>query len=159
VALAAAYLRAKWHPNPSNHLATIYQHHRQTGQTRQSDNGLVAQGEPFYKWSPNKNKLKFKSLKVEKSYTTVNNRLYQCISYSFEFGTSSRSCRSISFFQVYAGSLLCSAIQNTRKRTFKVASPSHPCHSLTALSMTLCCSRSNTSIRCCFSLLTSTTVF
>jgi len=39
VARAEAYLRAKFHLDPSNRLATIHQRHRQTGQT---DNGLIA---------------------------------------------------------------------------------------------------------------------
>jgi len=38
VAWAEAYLHTKWHLDPSNHLATIYQRHRQ-------DKGLIAQGE------------------------------------------------------------------------------------------------------------------
>jgi len=34
VAWAKAYLRTRWHPNPSNRLVTIHQRHRQTGQDR-----------------------------------------------------------------------------------------------------------------------------
>jgi len=53
---AEAYIRAKFHLNPCNRLATIHQRHRQDRQTdrqdRQADNGLIAQGEPFYKRSP-----------------------------------------------------------------------------------------------------------
>jgi len=41
--MAESYLHAKFHLDPSNRLATV---HRQTGQT---DNGLIAYGEPFYK--------------------------------------------------------------------------------------------------------------
>jgi len=41
---AEAYLQAKFHFDPSNHLATVHQHYRQ-------DNGPIAQGEPFYKRS------------------------------------------------------------------------------------------------------------
>jgi len=37
VARAEAYLHAKFHLDPSNHLATIHQRHRQTGQTGQTD--------------------------------------------------------------------------------------------------------------------------
>jgi len=33
VAWVEAYLHTKWYRNPSNRLATIYQRHRQTGQT------------------------------------------------------------------------------------------------------------------------------
>ena len=40
-------------PSFINHLATIHQRYRQTdrqtGQTDSTDNGLIAQGEPFYK--------------------------------------------------------------------------------------------------------------
>jgi len=40
-----AYLRAKFHLDPSNRLATIYTPTSQTGQTdRQTDSGLVAYG-------------------------------------------------------------------------------------------------------------------
>ena len=60
VARAEAYLRAKSHLDPSNRLATVHQRHRQTPQTdrqtdrqdrqdRETDNGLIALGEPFYK--------------------------------------------------------------------------------------------------------------
>jgi len=48
---AEAYLHAKFHLDPSNRLATIHQRHRQDRQDR-IDNGLIAQGEPFYKRSP-----------------------------------------------------------------------------------------------------------
>jgi len=37
VAGAEAYLHAKFHLDPSNRLATIHQHHRQTRQTGQTD--------------------------------------------------------------------------------------------------------------------------
>jgi len=40
--LAETYLRAKFHLDPSNHLATIRQRHRQTGQTARQDNGPIA---------------------------------------------------------------------------------------------------------------------
>ena len=46
VARAEAYLHAKFHLDPSNRLATVHERYRQT------DNGLIAQGEPFYKRSP-----------------------------------------------------------------------------------------------------------
>jgi len=46
VAWVAAYLHTKWHFDPSNCLATVHQRYRQT------DNGLIAQGQPFYKRSP-----------------------------------------------------------------------------------------------------------
>jgi len=40
------YLRAKFHLDPSNSLATVHERYRQTGQTgqidRQTDNGLIA---------------------------------------------------------------------------------------------------------------------
>ena len=53
VAWAEAYLHAKFHIDASNRLAIIHQRYRQTGQTdRQTDNGLIAQGEPSYKRSP-----------------------------------------------------------------------------------------------------------
>jgi len=66
VAGVEAYLRAKFHLDPSNHLATTYQHHRQTdrqtgqdrtgqdrtGETDRQGNGPIAQSEPFYKRSP-----------------------------------------------------------------------------------------------------------
>jgi len=45
---AKAYLRAKFHLDPSNGLATIHQRYRQTGETHrtdrtgQTDNGLIA---------------------------------------------------------------------------------------------------------------------
>jgi len=47
---------AKFQLDPSNRLATIHQRHRQTdrtGQDRtgQTDNGPIAEGEPFYKLS------------------------------------------------------------------------------------------------------------
>jgi len=43
----------KWQPNPSNSLATVHQRHRGTDrQTGQTDNGVIAQGEAFYKRSP-----------------------------------------------------------------------------------------------------------
>jgi len=46
VAWAEAYLRTKWHLDPSNRLATIHQRFRQD---RQTDNGPISYGEPFYK--------------------------------------------------------------------------------------------------------------
>jgi len=55
VARAEAYLRATFHLDPSNRLATVHQRHRQDRtertdtQTGQTDNSLIAQGEPFYK--------------------------------------------------------------------------------------------------------------
>jgi len=55
--MSEAYLDAKLHLDPSKHLATIHQHYRQDRQidrTGQTDNGLIAQGEPFYKRSPEK---------------------------------------------------------------------------------------------------------
>ena len=36
MAWAEAFLHAKFHLDPTNHLATIYQHHRQTGQRSDS---------------------------------------------------------------------------------------------------------------------------
>jgi len=57
MAWAEAYLHTKWHLDPFNSLATIHQRYRQTGQTDrsgQTDNGLIAQGEPFYKRLPPK---------------------------------------------------------------------------------------------------------
>jgi len=50
-----AYLHAKFHLDPSNRLAMIHQRHRQRG--RQTDNGLIAQGKPFYIRSPKKTKI------------------------------------------------------------------------------------------------------
>jgi len=47
--MAEAYLRAKFHFDPSNRLARVHERHRQTGQT---DDGPIAQSEPFYKRSP-----------------------------------------------------------------------------------------------------------
>jgi len=47
-------MRAKFHLDPSNRLATIYQRHRQTGQRDRQ----IVQGEPFYKRSPKKPWLK-----------------------------------------------------------------------------------------------------
>jgi len=38
---AEAYLLTKFHLDPSNRLATIHQHYRQTGQTDRRDNGLI----------------------------------------------------------------------------------------------------------------------
>jgi len=46
VAGAEAYLHAKFHLDPSSRLATIHQRYRQTD--RQTDNGLIAYGKPFY---------------------------------------------------------------------------------------------------------------
>ena len=47
--MAEAYLHAKFHLDPSNRLATVHQRYRQD---RQTDNGLIAKGEPFYKRLP-----------------------------------------------------------------------------------------------------------
>jgi len=44
--MAEAYLRAKFHLDPSNRLATVHERHRQTDRT---DNGPIA-----YKRSPKK---------------------------------------------------------------------------------------------------------
>jgi len=52
VARTEAYLHAKFHLDPSNRLATVYQRHRQDRSERQTDNGLITQGELFYKRSP-----------------------------------------------------------------------------------------------------------
>ena len=54
VARAEAYKHAKFHLNPSNHLAQYTSvTDRQADRTdRQTDNGLIAYGEPFYKRSP-----------------------------------------------------------------------------------------------------------
>jgi len=55
VARDEAYLRAKFHLDQSNRLATMHQRHRQDRTERPTgqDNGLIAQeGEPFYKRSP-----------------------------------------------------------------------------------------------------------
>jgi len=47
-----AYLHVKFHLDPSNRLATVQQRYREDRQTdRQTDNGLIAYGEPFYKRS------------------------------------------------------------------------------------------------------------
>jgi len=48
VARAEVYLHAKFHLDPSNHLATAHERHRQ------DDNGPIARGEQFYKRSPKK---------------------------------------------------------------------------------------------------------
>jgi len=42
VAVAEAYLYAKFHLDPSNRLVTIHQRHRQSGQTDRTDNGPIA---------------------------------------------------------------------------------------------------------------------
>jgi len=54
VARAEAYLRAKFGLDPFNRLATVHQRYRQTDRQTDThtDNGLIAQGEPFYKLSP-----------------------------------------------------------------------------------------------------------
>jgi len=44
---AEAYLRTKFHLDPSNRLETIHQRHREEGQTGQ-DSGPIAYGEPFF---------------------------------------------------------------------------------------------------------------
>ena len=51
-------LVSSWANDPSNRLATIYQRHRQAGQTdnRHTVNCLIASGEPFYKRSPKNGK-------------------------------------------------------------------------------------------------------
>jgi len=41
VARAEAYLRAKFHLDPSNRLATVHQRHRQDGQTGQTGQTTV----------------------------------------------------------------------------------------------------------------------
>ena len=56
---AYAYLHAKFHLDPSNRLATVHERYRQDTQTdrhtdKQTDNGLIGWGEPFYKRSPRK---------------------------------------------------------------------------------------------------------
>jgi len=46
---------AKFHLDPSNRLATVHQRYRQDRQDRQigqTEDGLIASGEPFYKRSP-----------------------------------------------------------------------------------------------------------
>jgi len=48
----AEALNAKPYLDLSNRLATVHQNYRQTGQTDRTDNGQIAYGEPFYKWSP-----------------------------------------------------------------------------------------------------------
>jgi len=52
--MAEVYLHAKIHVDPSNRLATVHQCHRQDRQESGTDNGPIAQGEPFYKRSPKK---------------------------------------------------------------------------------------------------------
>jgi len=53
VARAEAYLHAKFHRDPSNSLATVRERYGQTDRTdRETDNGPIAQGEPFDKRSP-----------------------------------------------------------------------------------------------------------
>ena len=48
VARAEAYPHAKFHIDPSSHLATVHQCHRQN----RTEKGLIAKGKPFYKrWS------------------------------------------------------------------------------------------------------------
>jgi len=50
-----AYLHAKLHLHACNRLATIYQSYRRTDRTHRTDRTrLIAQGEPFYKRSPQK---------------------------------------------------------------------------------------------------------
>jgi len=49
MARADAYLHAEFHLDPFNHLATLHERQRPTGQT---DNGLIAYGELFCKRSP-----------------------------------------------------------------------------------------------------------
>jgi len=43
---------AERHRDPPNRLVTIHQRYRETGQDRQTANGPIAEGEPFYKWLP-----------------------------------------------------------------------------------------------------------
>ena len=43
---AEAYLHAKFHLDPSNRSATVHERHRQD-RTDRTDNGPIAQGEPF----------------------------------------------------------------------------------------------------------------
>jgi len=53
VTCAEAYLRPKFHLDPSNRLATIHQRYTdRQDRTGQTDNGLIAHGERFYKRSP-----------------------------------------------------------------------------------------------------------
>ena len=54
MARAEAFLRAKFHLDPSNRLATIHQRYRKD-RTDRTDRqyGPIALGEPFYKRSPN----------------------------------------------------------------------------------------------------------
>jgi len=42
VARAEAYLRVKFHLDPSNRLATVHERYRQTDRTDRTDNGLIA---------------------------------------------------------------------------------------------------------------------
>jgi len=42
VAYANAYLRTKWHLDPSSRLATIHQRYRQTERQDRTDNGPIA---------------------------------------------------------------------------------------------------------------------
>ena len=53
--LGRAYLRTKWHFDPSNHMATIHQRYRQDRWDRQRSNSIY--GKPFYKWLPVKTAL------------------------------------------------------------------------------------------------------
>jgi len=60
---AYAYLRAKFHLDPSNRLATTQQRHRQTGQTvRQTDNGPIAYERTVYERSPQNWRLSTRSV-------------------------------------------------------------------------------------------------
>jgi len=55
VAWAEAYLRTKWHPKPSNHLATIHQCYRQTDRQRSDSTGRTI----LQMVAPKKNKGKY----------------------------------------------------------------------------------------------------
>jgi len=50
VAGAEAYLRAKFHLDPSNSLATVHQRYRQIGQADRQQSDSI--GGPFYQRSP-----------------------------------------------------------------------------------------------------------
>jgi len=72
VAGAEAYLRAKFHVDPSNRLATVHQRYRQTDRTRQDrqDNGPIA-GRTVLQTVAQKLG-KQDDLHVENKYETVN---------------------------------------------------------------------------------------
>ena len=82
MARAEAYLHAKFHLYPSNRLTTVHERHRQTdrqtGHTGQTDNGLIAYGEPFYTRSPkNDGQLNRSDTKKFDDLNAVNQRLGQ----------------------------------------------------------------------------------